>query len=142
MAISPGHSIQTQTETSSLSLKEAYFLILKAKTSNTYLGVNCNLRQTPEKPTDAIIMSPSVPPQVTGVSVKRICAHVWLPRFCGCCQRAHSLITWFSGLRFWVQQESSKKETPCNWLPAPTHPGLNVEGTDRNTHLRLHLKEV
>ena len=50
------HSIQTQTETSSLSLKEAYFLILKAKTFNTYLGVNCNLHQTPEKPTGAIIV--------------------------------------------------------------------------------------
>ena len=56
MAVSPGHSTQTQTETSSLSLKEAYFLTLKAKTSNTYLGANCNSHQTPEKPTDAIIV--------------------------------------------------------------------------------------
>ena len=135
MAISPGHSTQTQTETSSLSLKEAYFLILKAKTSNTYLGVNCNPRQNLRSQQVPSSCSPSVPPQVTGVSVKRVCAHVWLPRCCGCCQRAHSLITWFSGLHFWIQQDSSKKETACNWLPAPAHPGLNVEGTDRNTHL-------
>ena len=56
VAVSPGNSTETQTETSSLCLKEAYFLTLKAKTSKTYLGANCNSHKTPEKPTGAIIV--------------------------------------------------------------------------------------
>ena len=111
VAVSPGHSTQTQTETSSLSLKEAYFLILKAKTSNTYLGANCNPHQTPEKPKGAVIMLSLCPTSGHTCLCER--------SLCTC---AATQVLWLlpevtrlscspgplQGLRSWVQQDSSK----------------------------------
>ena len=111
VAVSPGNSTQTQTEISSFSLEEAYFLILKAKTSNTYLGVYYSPHQNLRSQQVPSSCSPSVPPQVTSVSVKGACAPLWPPRFCGCCQRTHSLSCSpgpCQGLHSWVQQDSSK----------------------------------
>ena len=98
MALSPGNSTETQTETSSLSLKEAYFLILKAKTSNTYLGVNCNLHQTPEKPTGAIIMLSLCPTP----------GH-W-------CLREKSLCTRMAAQVLWLLPEGTLLDHLVQWL--------------------------
>ena len=111
VAVSPGNSTETQTETSSLSLKEAYFLILKAKTSNIYLRANCNPHQTPEKPTGAIIVLSLCPaPGHTCLCERSLCT-------CAAAQ-----VLWLlpedtllscspgplQGLRSWVQQDRSK----------------------------------
>ena len=121
MAVSPGNSTETQTETSSLCLKEAYFLTLKTKTSKTYLGANCNSHKTPEKPTGAIIVLSLCPTSGHPCLVKGACAPVRPPRFCGCCQRTHSL-SCSPGLAFLgpTGQKQTKEQLLTGCLcPAP-----------------------
>lgn len=114
MAIS-GRSTQTQTETSSFS-ERSLFHIFKAQTSYTYLGVNCNPHQIPEEANRCHHHAlPLSHPRSRCLCGKSLCTHM-AAQGCGCCQENTLLITWFSGLHSWVQQDSSKKQPVTGYL--------------------------